>query len=335
MSASTSTSAAPPARLILPSLKRAQPSAPTVTLTTMTATASTTTVTRARSAAGSTACSSKSSSVQQPAQQSITGLSSSVSVQQEPNYTLSSGPSSERGTRTTTALQPSSSTTGSAVAPTSSSSITGTQTPARTPSTAPTTVTAPAPRTQAPQPQTRPTPDPQALHHARLYLTTTLSHIFSSSHLPSLATDLHANDKALRSQLRSLEQATEGLRRENDKLERLVGEYEGKLKEVGDAQWFAQVCWSGLERVAEVVRLVKEGEDGSDEEGSWSGSDGSWESDGEGDDQEEENKMQRERGDERGESSRLRDEEDGDTRMEDIDTGKRKGKAVDLPQETI
>ncbi|EGS23494.1 uncharacterized protein CTHT_0001870 [Thermochaetoides thermophila DSM 1495] len=258
MSASTSTSAAPPARLILPSLKRAQPSAPTVTLTTMTATASTTTVTRARSTAGSTACSSKSSSVQQPAQQSITGLSSSVSVQQEPNYTLSSGPSSERGTRTTTALQPSSSTTGSAVAPTSSSSITGTatptpstQTPARTPSTAPTTVTAPAPRTQAPQPQTRPTPDPQAFHHARLYLTTTLSHIFSSSHLPSLATDLHANDKALRSQLRSLEQATEGLRRENDKLERLVGEYEGKLKEVGmrsGSRRFAGVAWRGLRR---------------------------------------------------------------------------------------
>lgn len=113
------------------------------------------------------------------------------------------------------------------------------------------------------------------------------------------ASVLHSNAAAIARQERDVARATEGLRRENDRLARVAADAARKVKELGNVQNWAEVLESDFLALEETVRLVREGSVGS--EGSWSGSEGSWSGSG-------------------SESGRDGDGDgDGDVRMDDVD----------------
>ncbi|KAI0181294.1 hypothetical protein GGR52DRAFT_523663 [Hypoxylon sp. FL1284] len=97
--------------------------------------------------------------------------------------------------------------------------------------------------------------------------------------LQSRAELLHANAGALSRQERDVERATAGLRRDNDKLARLVRDTEPRLKEIGNVQNWAEVLERDFLVLEETMRLVRRGSsDGetcsqcSSRSSTWSGS---------------------------------------------------------------
>ncbi|EEY19469.1 conserved hypothetical protein [Verticillium alfalfae VaMs.102] len=88
---------------------------------------------------------------------------------------------------------------------------------------------------------------------------------------------LHANAAAIGRQERDVVRATDGLRRENDKLAKWSGDAARRVKELGNVQNWAEVLERDFLVLEETMRLVREGSSGSC--GSWSGSgsqSGSW-----------------------------------------------------------
>jgi hypothetical protein len=114
--------------------------------------------------------------------------------------------------------------------------------------------------------------------------------------LRSRAQNLHANSAQLTRQEKDVVKATEGLRKETDKLKKVAEEGQRKVKELGNVQNWAEMLERDFLLVEETLRLVRNGNrpreggsgdyEGSDWEtsgsgtGSWSGSD-----DGERDDE--------------------------------------------------
>lgn len=122
--------------------------------------------------------------------------------------------------------------------------------------------------------------------------------------LQTRASLLHANQAAIEKQERDVERALADLRREDDKLLKVLDKGSRQVKELGDVQNWAERLERDFLVLEETMRLVHEGDGGSgSESGSWTGSEsGSWS------------------GSERGSVVRDGDEdEDGDVRMEDGD----------------
>ncbi|XXG96977.1 Glutathione reductase [Hypoxylon texense] len=115
---------------------------------------------------------------------------------------------------------------------------------------------------------------------ARAALVASMSNMLDSE-LQSRASLLHSNAAALAKQERDVARGTEGLRKENDKLEKLARDTERKIKELGNVQNWAEVLERDFLVLEETMRLVKEGSrSGSDDEScsecssrsTWSGS---------------------------------------------------------------
>lgn len=143
--------------------------------------------------------------------------------------------------------------------------------------------------------------------------------------LQTRASLLHSNQAAIEKQERDVERALADLRREDDRLLKVLDKGSRQVKELGDVQNWAERLERDFLVLEETMRLVHEGDSGS-ESGSWTGSEsGSWS------------------GSERG--SVVGDgDEDGDVRMADDDPdhgqvdenamGKGKGKQPDGPSST-
>jgi hypothetical protein len=133
---------------------------------------------------------------------------------------------------------------------------------------------------------------------ARAALEASMNNIGSSlDHtLRSRAQNLHANSAQLTRQEKDVVRATEGLRKETDKLKKVAEEGQRKVKELGNVQNWAEMLERDFLLLEETLRLVRNGNrpreggsgdyEGSDWEtsrsgtGSWSGSE-----DGERDDE--------------------------------------------------
>jgi hypothetical protein len=111
------------------------------------------------------------------------------------------------------------------------------------------------------------------------------------SELQSRAAILHENAAALEKQERDVLRATEGLRKETQKLKTEADKAARKVKELGNVQNWAEVLERGFLVLEETVRLANGGEDDDGSECSCScsecgggsgGSDGEDESDGHG-----------------------------------------------------
>ncbi|KAI1766520.1 hypothetical protein GGR53DRAFT_208945 [Hypoxylon sp. FL1150] len=172
-----------------------------------------------------------------------------------------------------------------------SRSVTSAPTTAAAPATATATASASAATAGAQQQQTRVAMDlnptlpsgTTQLHvaEARAALVATMSNMLDSE-LQSRASLLHANAAALAKQERDVARGTEGLRKENDKLEKLARDTERKIKELGNVQNWAEVLERDFLVLEETMRLVKRGSrsgSGSDDEtcsecsrSTWSGS---------------------------------------------------------------
>ncbi|KAI5928113.1 hypothetical protein F4810DRAFT_179550 [Camillea tinctor] len=117
---------------------------------------------------------------------------------------------------------------------------------------------------------------------ARAALVASVSNMLDSE-LQSRAGLLHANAAALGKQERDVERATDGLRRENDKLARVARDAGRKIKELGNVQNWAEVLERDFLVLEETMRIVRGDDDDDDEEDvcsvcsggcfcSWSGS---------------------------------------------------------------
>lgn len=181
---------------------------------------------------------------------------------------------------------------------------------------------------------TNPTHLPTATQHAqtaqaRAALVASLGNALDTE-LQSRAALLHGGAAAIARQERDLNDALEGLRREDDRLLRVLEGGSRRVKELGDVQNWAERLERDFLVLEETMRLVERGDGDGDEgdeegsEGSWSGSQsgsGSWSGSGS------------ERGSVAG------DEEadgDGDVRMDGdaaapLDKGKGKDKQVVVP----
>ncbi|KAK8129655.1 hypothetical protein PG999_002035 [Apiospora kogelbergensis] len=121
---------------------------------------------------------------------------------------------------------------------------------------------------------------------ARDALVATMSNLFDTE-LQSRASLLHANASQLSRQEADVTKATEGLRKETDKLAKVARDAGKKIKETGNVQNWAEVLERDFLVLEETLRLAREGDGGSDggysSSGSsyWSGSDaGSEDGDG-------------------------------------------------------
>ncbi|KAI0102464.1 hypothetical protein GGR51DRAFT_291414 [Nemania sp. FL0031] len=119
---------------------------------------------------------------------------------------------------------------------------------------------------------------------ARAALVASMSNMLDSE-LQSRASNLHANAAVISRQEQDVTKATEALRKENDKLAKVVKDAGRKIKELGNVQNWAEVLERDFLVLEETMRLVRNGgTDSEDDEGSyssgsyWSGS----ESEGEG-----------------------------------------------------
>ena len=171
--------------------------------------------------------------------------------------------------------------------------------------------TAPSTTSTAPLSQTLPSSDQQRhVAEARTAVVASISNLLDSE-LQSRAALLHSNAAALERQERDVVRATDGLRRENDKLAKFSADGARKVKELGNVQYWAEVLEREFLVLEETMRLVRRGSCGSCESGSWSGT-ASWS--GSDDDD----------GDRRDAGARLdgKDAVDRDVRMdEDTDLG--------------
>lgn len=110
---------------------------------------------------------------------------------------------------------------------------------------------------------------------ARDALVASLGNVLDTE-LQSRAGLLHGNQRAIEKQEREVGLALEELRREDERLMKVLNEGSRKVKELGDVQNWAERLERDFLVVEETMRLVNEG-DGSS--GSWSGSgseSGSW-----------------------------------------------------------
>ncbi|KAK7707050.1 hypothetical protein SLS64_007259 [Diaporthe eres] len=94
--------------------------------------------------------------------------------------------------------------------------------------------------------------------------------------LQTRASLLHSNQAAIEKQERDVERALADLRREDDKLLKVLNQGSRQVKELGDVQNWAERLERDFLVLEETMRLVHEGGSGS-ESGSWTGSEsGSW-----------------------------------------------------------
>lgn len=94
--------------------------------------------------------------------------------------------------------------------------------------------------------------------------------------LQTRASLLHSNQAAIEKQERDVERALADLRREDDKLLKVLNNGSRQVKELGDVQNWAERLERDFLVLEETMRLVHEGGSGS-ESGSWTGSEsGSW-----------------------------------------------------------
>jgi hypothetical protein len=110
---------------------------------------------------------------------------------------------------------------------------------------------------------------------ARTALEASMSNIGSSldTALRSRAQNLHANSAQLEKQQKDVVKATEGLRKEGEKLRKLADEGSKKIKELGNVQNWAEMLERDFLVLQETVRLANEESDGSWEtESAYSGS---------------------------------------------------------------
>lgn len=157
------------------------------------------------------------------------------------------------------------------------------------------------------------------------------------SALQSRAQNLHANTAQLDKQQKDVVKATEGLKKETEKLRKWADEGQRMVKELGNVQNWAEMLERDFLVLGETIRLANGGRSHS---GSGSGSDSEWETD-ESESGEEEREKEG-HGEEQGkvvdkepgvrEQMRIVDAE-GDTEMHGTED-KGKGKAVDVEQET-
>jgi hypothetical protein len=158
------------------------------------------------------------------------------------------------------------------------------------------------------------------------------------SALQSRAQNLHANTAQLDKQQKDVIKATEGLKKETEKLRKWADEGQRMVKELGDVQNWAEMLERDFLVLSETIRLAN---GGGSHSGSGSGSSSEWETDeSEFGDEGVERKEQGE-----GEQQKVVHEEpvvreemrvvdaEGDTDMHGSDD-KGKGKAVDIEQTT-
>jgi hypothetical protein len=141
--------------------------------------------------------------------------------------------------------------------------------------------------------------------------------------LRSRAQNLHANSTQLEKQQKDLVKATEGLRKENEKLKKVADDGAKRVKELGNVQNWAEMLERDFLVLEETLRLANKGSDSE-------GSEGSWESDESGSVTDDEERLRgigifgqrmgdwvdEGDGSSLGEESRVLDRE-GDTAMED------------------
>ncbi|EKD19394.1 hypothetical protein MBM_02631 [Drepanopeziza brunnea f. sp. 'multigermtubi' MB_m1] len=125
------------------------------------------------------------------------------------------------------------------------------------------------PSTQSPETQ-------RQVAEARAALEASMTNIGSSldRSLRSRAQNLHANSKQLSKQQADVVRATEGLRRESEKLGKLAAEGGRRVKELGNVQNWAEMLERDFLVLGETLRLVERGS----ASGSGSESGSSWES---------------------------------------------------------
>ncbi|KAL5323790.1 hypothetical protein ACEPPN_008332 [Leptodophora sp. 'Broadleaf-Isolate-01'] len=118
---------------------------------------------------------------------------------------------------------------------------------------------------------------------ARAALEASMTNIGSSLDitLRSRAQDLHSNSKQLEKQQKDVVKATEGLRKEGDKLKKVADEGMRRVKELGNVQNWAEMLERDFLVLGETLRLVERGSEGS---GSYTGSEegSEWETSSEG-----------------------------------------------------
>jgi hypothetical protein len=158
------------------------------------------------------------------------------------------------------------------------------------------------------------------------------------SSLQSRAQNLHANTAQLDKQQKDVVKATEGLKKETEKLRKWADEGQRMVKELGNVQNWAEMLERDFLVLGETIRLAN---GGGSHSGSGSGSESEWETDSgfeeedaekEGHEEEQGKMVDQEPGVR--EEMRVVDAE-GDTEMhgtEDNDKGK--GKAVNVERET-
>ncbi|EHK16755.1 uncharacterized protein TRIVIDRAFT_65497 [Trichoderma virens Gv29-8] len=145
------------------------------------------------------------------------------------------------------------------------------QTQSASPPSAPSVVTASAAATvsPAPAPALQPTlPSAETQRHvseARAAVVASIGNMLDSE-LQSRASILHENAAALEKQERDVLRATEGLRKETQKLKTEADKAARKVKELGNVQNWAEVLERGFLVLEETVRLANGGED-TDEDG--------------------------------------------------------------------
>ena len=115
-------------------------------------------------------------------------------------------------------------------------------------------------------------PSPEArrqVAEARAVLEASMSNIGSSldTQLRSRAQNLHANSAQLDKQQKDLVKATEGLKKENDKLKKVAEEGAKRVKELGNVQNWAEMLERDFLVLEETLRLVNQSD--SDSAGSW------------------------------------------------------------------
>jgi hypothetical protein len=106
---------------------------------------------------------------------------------------------------------------------------------------------------------TLPSPSTQMhIAEARTALVASMSNLLDSE-LQSRAAVLHANAAQLSRQERDVQRATEGLRKENEKLARAARDAGRKIKETGNVQNWAEVLERDFLVLEETVRLARRG----------------------------------------------------------------------------
>ncbi|KAH0499097.1 hypothetical protein TgHK011_006313 [Trichoderma gracile] len=172
-------------------------------------------------------------------------------------------PTTTTSTTTPNNMNPSSPTSSSSPSP-SPRWLTNSHSQSPSQPSSPSTATSPAAATASPPTLSPTLPTPQTTRHvsdARAAVVASIGNMLDSE-LQSRAAILHANAAALERQERDVVRATDGLRRETQKLKAEADKAARKVKELGNVQNWAEVLERGFLVLEETVR----GDEGSDEE---------------------------------------------------------------------